>query len=155
MRKTPIAPAHSEQRSPLDIWRPLDEIATAELSSEDPVHPFEAALRGDTVGWKAAAPGPQTIRLKFDKPTAIRRIRLEFREHRMPRSQEFRLSAITATGQKREIVRQQWNFSPAGSTTEVEDYAVQLHDVSVLELEIDPDRGNPHAVASLHSIALA
>jgi hypothetical protein len=36
-------------------------------------------------------------------------------------------------------VTQQWNFSPAGSTTEVEDYAVSLQGVSALELAIQPD----------------
>jgi outer membrane receptor protein involved in Fe transport len=41
-------------------------------------------------------------------------------------------------GPEKEIVRQQWNFSPAGSTTEIEDYAVDLDGVSVLELAIQP-----------------
>jgi outer membrane receptor protein involved in Fe transport len=41
-------------------------------------------------------------------------------------------------GPEKKIVRQQWNFSPAGSTTEIEDYAVDLDGVSVLELAIQP-----------------
>ena len=39
----------------------------------------------------------------------------------------------------REIVRQQWNFSPQGSTSEIEDYGVGLPGVSALELTITPD----------------
>jgi hypothetical protein len=156
MRKTPLSPSGNEQRSPLDIWLDIEDLALAEISSEDPAHPFECALHGGKgQGWRAAAPGPQTIRLKFDKPATIRRIRLEFREARVERSQEFRLSTAAVTGQKREIARQQWNFSPNGSTVEVEDYAVQLSNVAEVELEIDPGRHDRQAVASLQSIALA
>ena len=34
----------------------------------------------------------------------------------------------------KEVVRQQWNFSPDGSTAESEDYAIDLKRVSILEL---------------------
>jgi hypothetical protein len=54
-----------------------------------------------------------------------------------------------AGGPEKEIVRQQWNFSPAGSTTEIEDYAVDLDGISVLELAIQPDVGRRDAVATL------
>ena len=37
-----------------------------------------------------------------------------------------------------EVVRQQWNFSPAGSTTEAEHYFIDLDSVSVLELALRP-----------------
>jgi hypothetical protein len=38
----------------------------------------------------------------------------------------------------REIVRQQWNFSPPNSMREVEEYRVELSDVTVFELVIVP-----------------
>ena len=38
-----------------------------------------------------------------------------------------------------EVIRQQWNFSPRGSTSEVERYDVNLERVSVLELSIRPN----------------
>jgi hypothetical protein len=47
------------------------------------------------------------------------------------------------------VTRQQWTFSPQGSTEEVEDYRVTLDDVVVLELAITPDIGNRGAHASL------
>ncbi len=47
----------------------------------------------------------------------------------------------------KEVVRQQWNFSPYGSTAESEDYAIDLEKVSILELTIDPDRGAGEALA--------
>jgi hypothetical protein len=52
-------------------------------------------------------------------------------------------------------VRQQWNFSPAGSTLEVEDYRVELNGVVMLELSIKPDIGGLEAIASLASWRVA
>jgi hypothetical protein len=43
------------------------------------------------------------------------------------------------------------DFSPTGSTTEIEHYVVELHAVSVLELAIRPDLRRTEAVASLAS----
>ena len=95
------------------------------------------------------------IRLNFDHPQPIRRIRLEFREERRERAQEFAVFASSATYQRREVVRQQWTFSPGGSAIEVEDYSVDLPAVSSLELEIDPGRHDKQAIATLESIAIA
>ena len=95
------------------------------------------------------------IRLNFDQPQSIRRIRLAFREERRERAQEFALFARSSTDPRREIVRQQWTFSPGGSSTEVEDYSVDLPDVLSLELEIDPGRHDKSAMATLESIAIA
>jgi hypothetical protein len=93
--------------------------------------------------------------LKFDVPQPIRRIRVEFREDHRERAQEFALFATTAGNQRREIVRQQWTFSPGGSTTEVEDYSVELPAILSLELEIDPGRHDKSAIATLESISVA
>jgi hypothetical protein len=157
MRKSIVPPSGAPTVSPTaDGWLDLQQIASAEISSEDPQHPFEnALLRGDGGGWRAADPGPQVIRLNFDEPQSIRRIRLEFREERKERAQEFALFASSAAHQRREIVRQQWTFSPGGSATEVEDYPVDLPGILSLELEIDPGRHDKSAMASLESIAVA
>jgi hypothetical protein len=40
-----------------------------------------------------------------------------------PRRRALRWSSA-AVAPPKEIVRQQWNFSPSGSTTEVEDYSI-------------------------------
>jgi hypothetical protein len=55
----------------------------------------------------------------------------------------------------REIVRQQWNFSPSGSIREIEDYTVDLSEVAILELIIVPDKADREARASLRSLRLA
>ena len=55
----------------------------------------------------------------------------------------------------RDIVRQQYTFSPEGSTTEVEDLNVDLATVTALELTIIPDQGRGQAHASLSEWRLA
>jgi hypothetical protein len=94
------------------------------------------------------------IRLNFDHPQAIRRIRVEFREDRRERAQEFAVFVRTSADPRREVVRQQWTFSPGGSAIEVEDYTVHLTDVLSLELDIDPGRHDKMATATLESIAI-
>jgi hypothetical protein len=47
------------------------------------------------------------------------------------------------------VIRQQWTFSPQGSTEEVEEYLLSLDDVLVLELAIIPDSGNGGVHGSL------
>ena len=134
----------------------IAQIASVEISSEDAQHPFENALQGGKGGgWKAADPGPQVIRLNFDHPQSIRRIRVEFREQTRERSQEFALFASSAAFQKKELVRQQWTFSPGGSAIEVEDYSLDLTGVLSLELEIDPGRHDKQAFATLESLTIA
>jgi hypothetical protein len=59
----------------------------------------------------------------------------------------------------KEVVRQQWSFSPYGSTEEIEDYTVNLSGITTLEVRIDPDRSHDpkqsQAYASLQSLKLA
>ena len=52
-------------------------------------------------------------------------------------------------------MRQQWNFSPHNTTREIEEYNVQLSDVTVLELIIVPDITRGAARASLKSLRLS
>jgi hypothetical protein len=81
---------------------------------------------------------------------------LVFEESENTRTQEFVLRWSPDTGHSfREVVRQQWNFSPPGSTRETEDYAVELSDVTVLELIIVPDQNGGAVRASLASLRLA
>ncbi len=58
-------------------------------------------------------------------------------------------------GPFREIVRQQWNFSPPTSTRESEEYRVELSEVTVLELTIVPDISGGAARASLKTLHLS
>jgi hypothetical protein len=138
-------------------WLDVNEAASVEVSSEDENYPIESALLlGDEKrGWRAAEPGSQTIRLIFDRPQRLRRIWLAFEDSEVSRTQEFVLRWSSHVGQPfREIVRQQWNFSSPGGVREIEDYAVDLVDVGVLELIIVPDKSGGEARASLVTMRL-
>jgi len=157
MRKhviTSIAePLRARKESALDIER----AATVEITSEDKDFPIESAfISGDAPGWRAAAPGSQTIRLIFDHPQRLRCISLVFEEGATQRTQEFVLRwSSDRESELREIVRQQWNFAPPESIREVEEYQVELCDVGVLELVIKPDIGRGVACASLRNLSLS
>jgi hypothetical protein len=155
MRKTIVSQLARFANEPQ--WIDLERAARVEFTSERPDHPIEAALSASAgSGWRADQPGEQTIRLLFDEPRDIRSIRVGFRETETERTQEFVLRWSTGPEQPlREIVRQQWNFSPNGSISETEDYSVQLRRVSLLELAIRPDISGRNAVASLRELRLA
>src|SRR5437763_13688386 len=107
-------------------WLNLEQIATVEVTSEDPRFPIEYALgSNDGPGWRASQGGQQQIRIIFDKPVSVHRIELRFHEADRERTQEFTLHwSSESGGSATEIVRQQWNFSPTGSPTEIEHYVV-------------------------------
>ena len=146
------------QVSPVDeTWLDVHRLAQVELTSEDAAYPIEAALIPSAgSGWRAAQAGEQTIRLLFDEFQRVRRIQLVFQEDQQARTQEFVLRWSPDGGQSyREIVRQQYNFSPHGVTHEFEDYAVDLAGVATLELRIVPDMSGGDARASLAQLRIA
>ncbi len=143
---TPDAGPRSEPK-----WLELEDVAEVEVTSEEPNFPIESALiRGERPGWRASQKGQQKIRIIFDQPRPLRRIMLEFSETEIERTQEFTLRwSADSAGPFRDIVRQQWSFSPQGSTSEVEDYQVGLDSVSVLELALKPDLTPDKGIATL------
>ena len=156
MRKRVIAAAEGTVAPEAD-WLPLEQLAEVEITSENTAHPIEAALiAGRGSGWKAEAPGKQTIRLLFTDPQPVKRIWLRFMEPDVQRTQEYVVRWSPDRGQSfRDVVRQQWNFSPRGASVEIEDHRVELPAVTILELCIDPDISGGAAVASLDQLRLA
>jgi hypothetical protein len=157
MRKRILPKAEKESVSADDAWLPLEQVADVEISSESPAHPVEAALiPGRGSGWRAATPGGQTIRLVFKEPQHLRRIRLRFFEPNQERTQEYVVRWSDDGGRSfRDVVRQQWNFSPRGATSQTEDHYVELPRVTVLEVSIVPDTSGRSAVASLAELRVA
>ena len=157
MRKRLITSTSERIRTRGEGWLDVEHAAVVEFTSEDTDHPIEAAfVSGDARGWRAAAPGDQTIRLVFDQPQRLKCISLVFEENQIARTQEFVLRWSPDGGNSvREIVRQQWNFSPRVSTREVEEYQVDLLGVTVLELVINPDISGGVAHASLKNLRLS
>jgi hypothetical protein len=137
-------------------WLDLEAVARVEVTSEDATHPTESALVPvGATGWRAESPGEQTIRLLFEAPQTLRRIRLLFREEKEARTQEFVLRwSPTVDGSSRDIVRQQYHFSPSGATEEIEEYRVELEDVAALDLTIIPNLSGG-SYASLAQLRLA
>ena len=157
MRKKIINRSSKEPVSTDHVWLDLERLAQVGVTSEETGHPVESALTtGGGPGWLAGEPGGQTIRLLFDEPQALRHIQLVFEEEKRERTQEFVLRWSGDSGRSyREILRQQYTFSPPGATREVEDYVVNLHGVTELELRIVPDISKGNARASLTLLRLA
>ncbi len=159
MRKTILAAraADAKKQENERGWLDLEQNAIIEVTSEDPNFPVESALRPNgKPGWRAAEKGEQTIRVIFDEPIRISKIHLGFLETEAARSQEFVLRwAAASEGAMKEIVRQQWNFSPQGSTTETEEYNVNLANLLILELHIRPDMNEGKNIASLSRMLVA
>jgi hypothetical protein len=137
-------------------WLNLENLAEIEVTSEDAAHPIESALIPSAgSGWRAGQPGQQTVRLLFNEPQRIRRMRLVFQENEQERTQQFVLRWSSDRGQSyREIVRQQYNFSPPGTTTELEDLNVEIDGLTALELDIIPNISGGLARASLNQLRL-
>jgi hypothetical protein len=127
MRKRVITPIPQSIYPHDEGWLDLDRVASVEVTSEEKDHGIDCALvSGETRGWRAASPGTQTTRYSAD-----------------------------GGGSFREIVRQQWNFSPPDTVCEIKEYQVELSNVTVLELIVVPDIGRGAARASLKNLRLS
>ena len=157
MRKSIV---NSDDKQKVDSdqkWLDIEKIAVVEVTSEEEAFPIESALLAGKVSeWRASSKGKQMIRLLFDNPQRLQWIRLKFEELEIERTQEYILRWSPDDGQSyQEIIRQQWNFSPEGTTSEIEDYHVELPAVTILELSINPDISERNAFASLKELRLA
>jgi hypothetical protein len=163
MRKQIIDSNFTQSVATAQKWLNLEELAQVQITSEETANPIELALIGNPEnpdnngpGWLAAKPGEQTLRLLFDKPQNISLIHLQFRETEQNRTQEFLLRYSTDQGASyQEILRQQYTFSQPSSSTQIENYNVQLKGVTSLELTIIPDISGGSARASLAALQLA
>jgi len=157
MRKQTMSSGSASVSHSGDSWLDLDGLAKVEITSDSAEHPIKSALIPDRgPGWRAARPGKQTIRLIFDHPLILGRILLRFDEEEHGRTQEFVLRWLPEGEESfREIVRQQYTFTPPATNQEIEDYRVKLNGVTALQLEIVPDISGGDASASLAQMRLA
>ena len=160
MRKQIITPDTTATRPPPSTIYDVASLAQAAISSEDEAHPLENAFdgKGGPGGtfWRAREDGEQTLILAFDAPLAIRRVRLEIEETELNRTQELQLAVSTDGGTTyRELVRQEFNFSPPNTRFEREDWAVEASGSTHLRLKIKPDKGGRIGRASLTTLALS
>lgn len=160
LRKSLIGAAGKSETQIETNWRDLEKIARVEVSSEDELFPIEHALgKSVSTGWRASSTGPQIIRLLFDEVVNFHKIQVHIVERAAERMQELTILAGAEINALREVARQQFTFSPGGSTEEIEVYRVDLAGIRVLELRIDPDRSHDPAhsqnYASLMSLRMA
>jgi hypothetical protein len=135
----------------------LEHLAQVEISSECQEHPVESALvEGSESGWQAACPGEQTLRLTLYHPQTIKHVRLVFDALEQSRTQEFVLLwRMDNEDFFREILRQQYHFSPPDSAQEIENYTVDIKQLKALELRIIPDISGGEACAKLTQMRLS
>jgi hypothetical protein len=134
-------------------------IATVWVSSEAadaPIdHVFDQRRGPGGSRWVAAGPGEQRLILAFDTPQTLRMISLEVEEPEMSRTQVLHLSVSADGGQTyQELRRQEYTFSPPGTTFEREEWAVTVAGVTHLQLVITPDKGGMSCRATLTSLTL-
>jgi hypothetical protein len=149
-------PITSAQRAP---QKDIASIATVLVTSEDPDHPIDHVFddqRGPGASrWIAAQPGEQTLILAFDAPQMIRKVLVEIEEPNISRTQEMDVSVSNDGGQTyRELVRQEYTFSPPGTSLEREEWSINADGVSHLRLRIKPEKGGKACRATLSTLAL-
>ena len=141
------------------LERDITTIATVLVTSEDPDHPIDHVFDGQrgpgASRWIAAQSGEQRVILAFDAPQTIQKLRVEIDEPDVNRTQEMDVSISTDGGQTyRELLRQEYTFSPPGTSHEHEQWTVNAGGVSHLQLRIKPDKGGRACRATLTSLTL-
>jgi hypothetical protein len=138
---------------------PLLSLAEVQVSSETEEHPillaFDEGTGPGATYWKAGDPGAQTITVTFREPCTLAQVTMEVEEPEIARTQEVQLSLSTDGGQTyRELVRQEFNFSPDGATWEKETWHIPQDHVTHVRLVIKPDKGRRDCYATLTSLGL-
>lgn len=106
--------------------------------------------------WSAPDPGEQMIEIRFHRRTPLRRLRIVSSECNESRTQELTVWVSVRGGERhREVLRQQFNFSPDGATEEVEEYVLELEDVSRIQVRIVPSIDGRRAVARVSEVRVA
>jgi hypothetical protein len=154
MRKT-VGHETAEVKSPDTIDVEAD--AHVAVTSEDAAHPIERAFDGRGVPggteWVAGGPGEQRITVTFDAPQAVRAVVVEIEETRESRTQEIELAVAIGPGPLTVVLRQEFHFSPPGTTVERERWSIDRNDIRQARLVIRPDKGGGSTRARLTTLA--
>jgi hypothetical protein len=145
----------ASQPGELDIAARATVLVTSETAEHPIDHVFDTQRGPGGTRWVAAEPGEQALILAFDTAQPIRGVRLEIEELEGSRTQELALSVSSDGGQTyRELRRQEYTFSPPGTTFEREDWSVTAEGVTHLRLRITPDKGGKPCRATLTSLSV-
>jgi hypothetical protein len=137
----------------------IADTATVLVTSELPDHPIDHICDRQhgpgSTRWIAEQPGDQTIVLVFDTAQNVNMVSLEIEETEVSRTQELTLATSRDGGHTyRELLRQEFNFSPSGTTFEHEEWRVAEEGVTNVRLWIRPDKGGKPCRASITSLVL-
>jgi len=137
----------------------IPAMATVIITSEEPTYPVELIFDGQrgpgASRWRAATPGRQSLILDFDKPQTLHQLVLDIEEPEVSRTQVLWVSVSSDGGHSyRELLRQEYNFSPPGTTYERETWTLDTPHVTHLAIVIEPDKGGRPAHASVTSLML-
>jgi hypothetical protein len=159
MLRKQIIPRPPVEAASLEGQILVAEVATVQVTSEQASHPIDNVFdnrRGPGGSrWVADQPGEQTLVLVFDSPQTIRQVSLEVEELSVSRTQELSVSVSSNGGRTyRELVRQEFTFSPPGTTFEREVWSVSAEGVTHLRVDIKPDKGGRVGQATLTSLSL-
>jgi hypothetical protein len=145
LRKRPLeADAATSARAAGEI--DIADCATIAYSSENPAHPVEHLLDGrcgaGATRWISARRDTvEHIVVEFDRPQAISRLVYEVEEAIRERTQEVRVEVSEDGGRSyRQILVQEYNFSPGGATHQHEEQRFNLLQVTHLRFTIVPNR---------------
>jgi hypothetical protein len=147
--------ASGSQSGAKDIAAIATVWVTSEAADAPIDHVFDQSCGPGGRRWVAAGPGEQRLILAFDTPQTLRRICLEVEEPEVSRTQVLHLSVSCDGGYTyQELLRQEYTFSPPGTTFEREEWAVTAEGATHLQLVITPDKGGTPCRATLTSLAL-
>jgi len=131
-------------------WLDLDEVAEVTIVNGGRRMPRSSGI------WSIDAPGEQMIEIRFHEPTYVSHLRLISSEIEEDRTQEITVWASLNRGeQHRELLRQQFNFSPNGATEQIEEYSPWLDAVSAIQLRVVPSIDGRRAVARIGGVWIA
>jgi hypothetical protein len=152
---TAEAPASGYDPAALDIAAIATVIVTSEQATNPVNHIFDQSRGPGASRWVAAKVGEQDLILDFDTPQTIKSIVLDVEETEVSRRQEVVVSVSRDGGQMYdELIRQEYNFSPPGTTFERETWSVSVQRVTHLRLHITPDKDGKPCRATVSSLVL-
>jgi hypothetical protein len=159
MLRKEILPRRPVESTSFEGQIPVAEVATVQVTSEQAGHPIDSVFddrRGPGGSrWIADGPGEQTLVLVFDAPQTVRVVGLEVEELSASRTQELSVAVSSdGGGTYRELVRQEFTFSPPDTTFERELWSVAADGVTHLRIDVKPDKGGRIGQATLTSLSL-
>lgn len=153
MRKKIIAPPRDRVVVSGDI--DLEQVATVLVTSESPEFPVDNAFIDSEKSWIAGQPGEQTLILEFDSPQNFQQIRLEIEELETSRCQELAIAISSDGGNNyRELLRQEYYFSPPETTEQRETWTVEARQITHLRLWILPEKNKVPCRAKVRYLGL-